>query len=159
MIYNLWTNKSGVCKRKEVLDVVRKEERKSAATVASIHTEYVHSLQQKVDRKKARKARLYRRLTALSIVVIIILGVLTHTFFDQKKMLAMKKQEKEELLVELETLEEEQNMLTGQIAKLNDDEYIAKLARQEYFLSDKNEIIFSMPNKKEKNKKESGEKE
>ena len=159
MIYNLWTNKSGVCKRKEVLDMVRKEERKSAATVASIHTEYVHSLQQKVDRKKARKVRLYRRLTVLSIAAILVLSVLTHTFFDQKKMLTIKKQEQEELLVELEALEEEQNALTGQLAKLDDDEYIAKLARQEYFLSDKNEIIFSMPNKKEIIKKDSGEKE
>lgn len=159
MIYNLWTNKSGVCKRKEVLDVVRKEERKSAATVASIHTEYVQSLQQKVDRKKARKVRLYRRLAVLSIAAILVLSVLTHTFIDQKKMLTLKKQEHEELLVELEALEDEQNSLTGQLAKLNDDEYIAKLARQEYFLSDKNEIIFSMPNKKEISKKESGEKE
>lgn len=159
MIYNLWTNKSGVCKRKEVLDMVRKNERKPAATVESIHTEYAQSLQQKVDRKKAQKVRLYRRLTVLSIAAILVLSVLAHTFFDQKRLLTMKKEEQEELLVELESLEEEQDALKGQLAKLDDDEYIAKLARQEYFLSDKNEIIFSMPNKKEIRKKESGEKE
>jgi cell division protein DivIC len=31
------------------------------------------------------------------------------------------------------------------IVKLNDDEYIAKLARKEYFLSNDNEIIFTLP--------------
>ena len=35
--------------------------------------------------------------------------------------------------------------------KLNDDDYIAKLARKEYFFSKKNEIIFNIPeDKKEK---------
>ncbi len=34
--------------------------------------------------------------------------------------------------------------------KLNDDDYIAKLARKEYFLSEKNEIIFSIPENKKK---------
>lgn len=142
-----------------MLDMVRKEGKKSAATVASIHTEYVSSLQQKVDRKKAHKVRLYRRLMVLAVAAILILSVMTHTFFDQKKLLALKKQEHEELLVELQALEEEQGYLTDQIAKLNDDDYIGKLARQEYFLSDKSEIIFSMPNKKEIIKKESKEKE
>ena len=78
--------------------MVQKQERKSPATVASIHTEYVQSLQLKVERKKARKVRLYRRLAVFSAAAILILGVLTHTFFDQKKVLAMKEQEKEELL-------------------------------------------------------------
>lgn len=142
-----------------MLDMVQKEGKKSAATVASIHNEYVSSLQQKVDRKKAHKIRLYRRLTVLAIVAILILGVMTHTFFDQKKLLALKKQEHEEMLVELKELEKEQDYLTDQIAKLNDDDYIGKLARHEYFLSDKNEVIFSMPNKKEIIKKESKEKE
>ncbi|MBO1910044.1 septum formation initiator family protein, partial [Microvirga sp. 3-52] len=54
---------------------------------------------------------------------------------------------------------DEQEMLMNQLAKLEDDEYIAKLARQEYFLSDDNEIIFSMPNKKVEDKKKTDEKE
>lgn len=139
--------------------MVQKEGKKSAVKVASIHNEYVSSLQQKVDRKKAHKIRLYRRLTVLAIAAVLILGVMTHTFFDQKKLLALKKQEHEEMLVELKELEKEQDYLTDQIAKLNDDDYIGKLARHEYFLSDKNEVIFSMPNKKEIIKKESKEKE
>ena len=142
-----------------MLDIVNKHERKSPATIAAINTEYVLSLQQKIDRKKSLKVRLYRRLSVFAIIAIVVLGVLGHTFVDQKKMLALKEQEKVGLLADLKVVEEEQEMLITQIANLNDDEYIAKLARQDYFLSEKDEVIFSMPNKKEKNKKNSTEKE
>lgn len=139
--------------------MVRKQEKHSSATVRSIETEYVRSLQQKVNRKKALKIRLYRRLFIFSLVAVIILSVLTVTFFNQQKVLAAKEKEKEVLLTELVEVEENQAMLTGQLAKLNDDEYIAKLAREQYFLSEKNEIIFSMPKSKEKDEKKDGEKE
>lgn len=139
--------------------MVRKNEERPSATVKSIHTDYVRSLEQKVNRKKARKVRLYRRLTVFAIAAVIILSVLTMTFVNQKSMLATKEQEKEVLLAELAEVNEEQLLLTGQIAKLNDDEYIAKLAREQYFLSDKNEIIFSMPKTKGKDEKKDGKKE
>ena len=50
---------------------------------------------------------------------------------------------------ELEQVLEKQEMLKLQIAKLEDDEYIAKLARKEFFLSEEGEIIFTMPNSSE----------
>jgi cell division protein DivIC len=128
----------------------QKQQRKSPATVASIQTDYVRSLQKKEDRKNARKVRLYRRLTVFAIATVIILGTLTQTFISQKQALAAKEQKKVELLTELEAVKEEQEMLKRQIVKLNDDEYIAKLARKEYFLSEKNEIIFSTPENKKK---------
>jgi cell division protein DivIC len=151
--------RNGFYFRKEVLDMVQKQNRKSPATIASINKEYVQSLQQKIDRKKARKVRLYRRLTVFAVVALLMLGYFTHSFFEQRKILALKEQEKTELLAELKEKEEEQEMLMNQLAKLDDDEYIAKLARQEYFLSDDNEIIFSMPNKKAEDKKKTDEKE
>lgn len=139
--------------------MVQKPNRKSPATIASINKEYVQSLQQKVDRKKARKVRLYRRLAVFAVAALLILGFFTHSFFEQKKILALKEHEKAEKLAELKEVEDEQEMLINQLAKLEDDEYIAKLARQEYFLSDNNEIIFSMPNKKADDKKKTDEKE
>lgn len=42
-------------------------------------------------------------------------------------------------------------MLQEEIVKLNDDDYIAKLARRDYFLSENNEIIFNLPKEKGKN--------
>lgn len=139
--------------------MVRKTEGRSSATVRPIHTDYVRSLEQKVNRKKAQKVRLYRRLAVFAITAAIILSVMTITFANQKRMLAAKEEEKEVLLVELAEVNEEQLFLNGQIAKLNDDEYIAKLAREQYFLSDKNEIIFSMPKSTDKAKKKNDKKE
>lgn len=149
MSYNLWTNKWDIVRRKEVQDMQQKQQRKSSATVAPIQTEYVRSLQKKEARLRARKVRLYRRLTVYAVAAIIILGTLTHTYFSQKQVLAVKEQQKVELAAELEEVKAEQDMLVRQIAKLNDDDYIAKLARKNYFVSDKNEIIFSTPETQE----------
>lgn len=131
----------------------------SSKNVATIKNEYVRSLQEKEDRRRAQKTRLYRRLTVFSIVAVVILSVLTHTFIKQKSILAAKEEEKQILLEQLAEKEEEQAALTDQLAKLNDDEYIAKLARQEYFLSEENEIIFSLPKNNENGKKKEDEKE
>lgn len=139
--------------------MVRKTEQRSSATVRPIHTDYVRSLEQKKNRKKAQKVRLYRRLTVFAIAAVLILSVMTITFVNQKKMLAAKIEEKEVLVAELADVTEDQSALNRQIAKLNDDEYIAKLAREQYFLSDKNEIVFSMPKNKENSEKKNGKKE
>ena len=52
-------------------------------------------------------------------------------------------------------VQEQKQMLELQIAKLQDDEYIAKIARKEYFLSEEGEIIFTIP--KESDKKDDDE--
>ena len=62
-----------------------------------------------------------------------------------------------EMLAQLEDVKDEQEILKRQLVKLDDDDYIAKLARKEYFLSENNEIIFSIPeNKKKTDKKDDG---
>ena len=52
--------------------------------------------------------------------------------------------------IELEDVQLEQETLKRQLVKLDDDDYIAKLARKDYFLSENNEIIFSIPENKKK---------
>lgn len=66
-------------------------------------------------------------------------------------MLDQKVAQKKQLEKQLTELKNQQQILKDDIVKLNDDDYIAKLARKEYFLSDKNEIIFNLPDKGEKN--------
>ena len=61
--------------------------------------------------------------------------------------------EKEQLEKELVALKKEEVLLKEEIVKLNDDDYIAKLARKEYFLSDDNEIIFTLPETENRNGK------
>lgn len=137
----------------------QKKQRKSPATVATIQTEYVRSLQKKESRKNARKVKLYRRLTVFAIIVAVSFGGLTQMLIKQKQDLATKEQQKVEMLAQFEVVQEEQEMLKRQLVKLDDDNYIAKLARKEYFLSENSEIIFSVPENKKKNDKKDDEKE
>jgi cell division protein DivIC len=51
---------------------------------------------------------------------------------------------KKKLEKQLTGLEKEEKILREEIVKLNDDEYIAKIARRDYFLSDDDEIIFNI---------------
>ncbi|QTD40260.1 septum formation initiator family protein [Sporosarcina sp. Te-1] len=136
---------------------MEQRKRKAAATVASIETEYVRSLRKKEDWRNKQKKRLKRKLTIYAILALLVFGAFTNTFVQQKRALEKKEQEKAEVMANLKEVQEEQETLKQQLVKLDDDEYIAKLARKHYFLSEKNEIIFSVPeHTKKKGKKESG---
>lgn len=119
--------------------------------ISSINKDYVRSVERKEKRQKAHKVRLFRRLSAFAVIVVVVMGWLTITLFNQSQALAAKEEKKQESLQTLEEVRYEQEMLNSQILKLNDDEYIAKLARKEYFLSEKGEIIFAIPEKSNKN--------
>lgn len=131
------------------MDGVSKHQQKlHKDTVEALNNDYVRS---NVESKhKKRKEIIYRRRrTALYLIVagVIVFGLIDLWIY-QKDRLAEKQAEKEALAVELKQIKEHQEMLKLQITKLEDDEYIAKLARKEYFLSDEGEIIFAIPSDK-----------
>lgn len=137
----------------------RKQHKEEYRNVASINKDYVRSVERQEKRQKAHKVRLFRRLGFFALLVVVVMSWLTMTMFSQKNTLAAKEQQKLEAKQELVDILEEQEMLKSQIVKLNDDEYIAKLARKEYFLSDEGEIIFSIPEKEDTDKKNKDSKE
>ena len=137
----------------------RKQHKEEYRNVASINKDYVRSVERQEKRQKAHKVRLFRRLGFFALLVVVVMSWLTMTMFSQKNALAAKEQQKLEAKQELVDILEEQDMLKSQIVKLNDDEYIAKLARKEYFLSDEGEIIFSIPEKEDADKKNKDSKE
>lgn len=101
------------------------------------------------EAKKLAKIRAFRnrRLAAFFVILLFIIGFLGNTLMNQNERLEEKRQilkdREEELVQAIET----QELLKLQLAKLDDDEYIAKLARKEYFLSEEGEIIFTIPDK------------
>lgn len=137
----------------------RKQHEEEYRNVASINKDYVRSVERQEKRQKAHKVRLFRRLGFFALLVVVVMSWLTMTMFSQKNALAAKEQQKLEAKQELVDILEEQEMLKSQIVKLNDDEYIAKLARKEYFLSDEGEIIFSIPENEDADKKNKDSKE
>jgi cell division protein DivIC len=124
--------------------------------VTPIQTEYVRARERKEQIKKARKIRLYRRLAVFAVIAALIFGWMGWSLIEKNQAIAAKQEEKKAALAELEKLQEEGAALELELEKLDDPEYIAKLARKEYLLSEEGEIIFTLPDeeKKDKDKKD-----
>jgi cell division protein DivIC len=116
--------------------------------VAKIETTFVRQ-QENAEIATARKKRiLMRRLSVFFLMVCFIAYFMVSSILSQASALDAKVAQKKQLDQNLSSLRNQQKSLKSEIVKLNDDDYIAKLARKEYFLSDKNEIIFNIPDNK-----------
>jgi cell division protein DivIC len=120
-------------------------------TVAKIQTTYVQQ-QEFADISTARKRKLLlRRLSLFSAFAIFVAYFMISSILSQASTLDGKVSQKKQLDKQLSDLKKQRDILKENIVKLNDDDYIGKLARKEYFFSDKGEIIFNLPDdKKEK---------
>jgi cell division protein DivIC len=117
--------------------------------IAKLQTQYAIQ-QESAELSSARKRKLlYRRLAAYVVLAGVITFLMISTYISQLSALEEKESEKKQLQKQLSGLEKQQQILEEEIVKLNDDEYIAKLARKEYFLSEENEIIFNLPKEEE----------
>ncbi|RFU62653.1 FtsB family cell division protein [Peribacillus glennii] len=117
--------------------------------VAKIESPYVHQQEKKVQAGVNKRRGLVRRLTLYAVCAAILSVLAVSALISQAAALEEKEQKKEHLQQKLAELKRHEDLLNEEIVKLNDDEYIAKLARRDYFLSDKGEIIFNLPKKKE----------
>lgn len=97
-----------------------------------------------------RKKLLFRRLAVFSIIALASVYLLVSTLILRNHQLEVKQAEKAKLEKKLADLKKKKTYLQDEVVKLNDDNYIAKLARSEYFLSEKGEIIFNIPDDKKK---------
>jgi cell division protein DivIC len=85
-----------------------------------------------------------RRLMLFGMVAGIVGYFMISSFIHQSSMLHKKQQEKAELKVKLDHLQAKEKKLNREIVNLNDPEYIGKIARKDYFLSKKGEVIFQL---------------
>jgi cell division protein DivIC len=117
--------------------------------IAKIQTTYVHQ-QEIAEIASARKRKLlFRRLSLFSVFAVIMTYLMITSFVSQSSTLDKKVAQKKQLEQELVQLKKQQEILKEDIVKLNDDDYLAKLARKEYFFSENGEIIFNIPEEKE----------
>ncbi|MGE8207406.1 FtsB family cell division protein [Heyndrickxia sp. NPDC080065] len=122
--------------------------------IAPMENNYIKQQQVKERALVRRRKLLFRRLTLFVILTSTIFYFLTSTLISRNDLLTEKKREKAKLEKSLAKLDKKRTLLQDEVVKLNDKEYIAKLARSEYFLSDDGEIIFNIPKPKEKNEEE-----
>lgn len=115
-----------------------------------LDNDFVRNADQTTKYKAQLRKRKIRRIVCFMIVPVIMIAVLVNVLAKQNDTLLAKEKKKAEVEQQLTELEEQQEMLNLQIKQLEDDEYIAKLLRKEYFLSEEGDIIFVIPEKDDK---------
>jgi len=88
-----------------------------------------------------------QRMTLLFIAIICMLYWASSVWAEQQKVIALKQEELQKLQKKLNEANEQQVDLTYQIKRLEDRDYIAEVARRDYFLSYPGEVLFQVPKK------------
>lgn len=123
--------------------------RKKGREVPVINQAYYNKRTKESLREQRKRKALIRRLVAFFIVAGATTFLVLNTMRNQQKLLDEKEKQLEQLKTEYNKIEEMQQFLQEEIIKLQDEEYIGKYARQELFLSDDGEIIFSIPDEED----------
>lgn len=135
----------------EVTDMAK---RYNNMNIRKLENDYVRATDSHIQYVKKRRSGLKKRLIAFFLFASVVIISLISTIFTQNTRLVEKEEEKEKALTQLEEVLRQQEQLNLQITKLEDDEYIAKLARKEYFMSEDGEIIFTIPSEDKQRKNE-----
>jgi cell division protein DivIC len=124
---------------------------KESSKLRKINSEFVKT----EDRRRKTDERLKlvnnRKLLAVIIVFMLLLAGTVYVRIVRDQALANKLKENKKLQMQLTDLKKEERNLNQEIVNLNDDEYVARLARKEYYVSTNGEIIFTTPENTEDN--------
>ncbi|AHI54801.1 FtsB family cell division protein [Listeria ivanovii] len=126
--------------------------KKAKTKVARIENRYIKDTATMKKTRNRRRIALFRRLAFMAIIFAVVGGLLTITYTQQVLSLKDKKEKQVEVDKKMVAMKDEEQALNDQIKKLHNDEYIAKLARSEYYLSKDGEIIFNIPEENSKQK-------
>ncbi|EON74655.1 FtsB family cell division protein [Lysinibacillus sphaericus] len=119
-----------------------------------LDNDYVRNTDKAINRKAQSRKRKMRRIVFFAIVPVVIIAFLLNVLSNQSETLEIKEKKKVEVNQHLTELKEEQEILNLKIKQLEDDEYIAKILRKEYFLTKEGEINFVIPEEEDKDKKD-----
>ena len=89
-----------------------------------------------------RRIHLRRRLSVASLVFLLLIVFIGQSYFSKVGYVTDQELKQNEARVELRETKEEQAELKEQVERLQDEEYIANLARNELLFSKDGEIIF-----------------
>lgn len=113
--------------------------------IRHLQNNYVNEYNRQLDLKRQRKKYLRRRLGLISLVGFFLLLIPAIPLVGDYMRVRDFESQRAEAAQELEKVEDYQDDLEYYVSLLEDDEYVAKLARSEYYLSDDDEIIFNLP--------------
>jgi cell division protein DivIC len=97
-----------------------------------------------IERVRVKRRRgLTRRLAVFFIFVAVATVTMTSIVTSQAAQLEQKKKKEVTLEEQLTQLEEKEQSLQQEVKQLNDLNYIGEIARRDYYMSEKGEIIFT----------------
>lgn len=122
---------------------------KSKPSVTQMNNEYVQSKAKDEKRHQKFKLIFRRRVLFYSAVATLVIGILVFNLVKQQHLLATNKKQSANIQTKYNHLMQQETAYKEQVEQLKDPEYVAKLARSEYYLSKNGEIIFTIPSKKD----------
>lgn len=120
-----------------------KERKKSKVT--QLRNEYTQTKTVQAHRENKFRKQRKRRVASIAVVSGLFIAGLSVNLVKNTQMISDLDAQKVAAAEELEHVEATQENLQNEVKKLQDDEYIAKLARSQYYLSKEGEIVFSFP--------------
>ncbi|MFC5629060.1 septum formation initiator family protein [Aliibacillus thermotolerans] len=115
--------------------------------VTQIHESYIQAKEQEERMMEKRRRGLFRRLIVLGSIGVILAAIFTVTLVSQTMTLHSINEEQAALQEQLEALQAEQARLEQDIENYNDLNYIADIARKDYYLTKPGETLFRVPEK------------
>lgn len=113
--------------------------------VSQIRPEYVRSKQIDAKRKMKRRRGLIRRLVAFAVLFTVIIISMGTTLVHQAAAIHTKENQKAALQKKVDQSAKKEAALKHKISLLHNKDYIGQLARKDFLLSKKGEVIFSKP--------------
>ncbi|MFD2706360.1 FtsB family cell division protein [Salibacterium lacus] len=119
--------------------------------VTEMNRSYVRQEEKKQERQQVEagkhKRGLTRRLTALGAVGAALAVVFAVLLTSQLTTLEAKKTERAQLEQKMENLQAEETELKQEVKNYNDLDYIAEIARRDYYLTKPGETLYKLPEK------------
>lgn len=120
---------------------------KRLSRVREMDNQYIQQKEMEMELTARRRRGLFRRLGVLAIIAVALTCLGFVTILSQVSTLEEKNQEKLALEEELESLGKEEKELHEDIKNYNDTDYIAEIARRDYYLTRPGETLFKLPSK------------
>lgn len=119
--------------------------KKEPTNVAQLKNDYTQAKTLQAHRERKQKRKVRRRISVILLIGSLFIIVLSLRIWNSTQSISKMEKERQQAEVVLKKTENNQEQLNMQIKRLEDENYVAKLARSQYYLSKDNEIIFSLP--------------
>ena len=127
--------------------------------VEQIGNQYTSQRNKQKQRNKMKMRIVRRRITVFGGILLAIILMLIIVLVLQKQSNSEDAAERKHKEEQFQKQQDEEIALKEKLNNLNDKDYIEKIARDDYYLSNKGEVIFRLPDdKKSSQSKTSNEK-